>query len=208
MAPDGVPLKLYFAPFACSLASHIALREAGQTFELEKTDIRNKKTASGGDFIAINPKGYVPALQLEDGSVITEGAAILQYIADLAPESGLAPANGTLPRVRLQEWLGFIATEVHKAYSPLFNPAITEDAAAAAKARLAGRYAWIDTQLAGRDFLLGDTFTVADAYLFVVSNWGGRMGIDIAQWPNVAAWFGRVGARPAVGAAMGAEASA
>jgi glutathione S-transferase len=201
-------LKLYFAPFACSLASHIALREAGQTFELEKTDIRNKKTASGGDFIAINPKGYVPALQLEDGSVITEGAAILQYIADLAPESGLAPANGTLPRVRLQEWLGFIATEVHKAYSPLFNPAITEDAAAAAKARLAGRYAWIDTQLAGRDFLLGDTFTVADAYLFVVSNWGGRMGIDIAQWPNVAAWFGRVGARPAVGAAMGAEASA
>jgi glutathione S-transferase len=112
------------------------------------------------------------------------------------------------PRVRLQEWLGFIATEVHKAYSPLFNPAITEEAAAAAKARLAGRYAWIDTQLAGREFLLGDTFTVADAYLFVVSNWGGRMGIDSAQWPNVAAWFGRVGARPAVGEAMGAEAAA
>lgn len=201
-------MKLYFSPFACSLASHIALREAGQTFELEKTDLRSKKTASGADFTAINPKGYVPALQLADGVVITEGAAVLQYIADLAPESGLAPANGTLSRVRLQEWLGFIATEVHKAYSPLFNPAITEDAAAAAKARLTGRYAWIDTQLAGREFLLGDTFTVADAYLFVVSNWGGRMGIDLAQWPNVAAWFARVGARPAVGAAMGAEAAA
>jgi glutathione S-transferase len=201
-------LKLYFAPFACSLASHIALREAGLEFQIAKTDLRTKTTADGEDFTTINPKGYVPALKLEDGQVITEGAAVLQYIADLAPASGLAPANGTMDRVRLQEWLGFIATEVHKSYSPLFNPNITPEAREAALSRLSTRYAWIDTQLAGKTFLMGDTFTVADAYLFVVSNWGGRMGLDLQQWPNVAVWFGNVGKRDAVGAAIQAEMSA
>lgn len=201
-------MKLYFAPFACSLASHIALREAGLEFQIAKTDLRTKTTADGEDFTTINPKGYVPALKLEDGQVITEGAAVLQYIADLAPASGLAPANGTMDRVRLQEWLGFIATEVHKTYSPLFNPNITPEAREAALGRLSARYAWIDTQLAGKTFLMGDTFTVADAYLFVVSNWGGRMGLDLQQWPNVAVWFGNVGKRDAVGAAIQAEMSA
>ncbi len=201
-------MKLYFAPFACSLASHIALREAGLEFQIAKTDLRTKTTADGEDFTTINPKGYVPALKLEDGQVITEGAAVLQYIADLAPASGLAPANGTMDRVRLQEWLGFIATEVHKSYSPLFNPNITPEAREAALSRLSTRYAWIDTQLAGKTFLMGDTFTVADAYLFVVSNWGGRMGLDLQQWPNVAVWFGNVGKRDAVGAAIQAEMSA
>lgn len=201
-------MKLYFAPFACSLASHIALREAGLEFQIAKTDLRTKTTADGEDFTTINPKGYVPALKLDDGQVITEGAAVLQYIADLAPASGLAPANGTMDRVRLQEWLGFIATEVHKSYSPLFNPNITPEAREAALGRLSTRYAWIDTQLAGKTFLMGDTFTVADAYLFVVSNWGGRMGLDLQQWPNVAVWFGNVGKRDAVGAAIQAEMSA
>lgn len=199
-------MKLYYLPGACSLASHIALREARASFELDRLDNASKKTAAGDDFLAINPKGYVPALTLDGGGVLTEGAAILQYIADQNPAAGLAPAAGTLERARLQEYLNYVATELHKSFSPLFNPESSEEMKAAARKKVAQRLDLVEQWLAdGRPYLLGDSFSVADAYLFTVANWTGPTGIGLDNWPNVAAFQQRVAARDAVQAALKAE---
>jgi len=199
-------MKLYYLPGACSLASHIALREAGADFDLDKLDNASKKTAGGEDFLAINPKGYVPALALDSGDVLTEGAAILQYIADQHPETGLAPAAGTLARTRLQENLNFIAAELHKAFTPLFNPASGEAEKEAAKTRIGQKLDQIERQLAdGRSYLLGENFTVADAYLFTVANWTGHFGIALDPWPKLGAFMARVGERATVQQALKAE---
>lgn len=198
-------MKLYYSPGACSLSPHIALREAGLSFDLALASTKTKKLADGSDFLAINPKGQVPALQLDGGEVLTEGPAIVQYIADQAPASGLAPAAGTLARYRLMEWLNFITSELHKSFSPLFTPGTSDDAKAAAKARLMDRLGWVDTQLAGKDYLMGDSFTVADGYLFTVTNWTNFVGMSISGLPNLAAFMGRVAARPKVQEALKAE---
>jgi glutathione S-transferase len=198
-------MKLYYKAGACSLASHIALRELGLPFEMVAVDLAKKTTASGADFNAINPKGYVPALELDGGGVLTEGTAVLQYLADRKPAAGLAPANGTLERYRLQEWLGYINSELHKNFSPLFNPASTDAAKDGARANLTRRFKYVDAALAGRDYLLGSQFTVADAYLYTVFGWAGHVGIDTSAWKNLQAFHARVGARPAVQAAVAAE---
>jgi glutathione S-transferase len=198
-------MKLYFSPGACSLSPHIALLEAGLDFTLERVDVRAKQTASGLDFLTINPKGYVPALEMKDGAVLTEGPAIVQFIADLAPDRQLAPANGTLERYRLVEWLNFISTELHKSFSPLFRPTSTEDMKEAARAHLTNRLNWLAGQLEGRDYLMGSQFTVADAYLFTVLGWANFVQFDLAQWPVFAAYTQRVAARPAVQQALRAE---
>lgn len=197
-------MKLFFSPGACSLSPHIVLREAGLAFELERVDLKAGKTASGLDFKSINPKGYVPALQLDDGQVLTEGPAIVQYLADLAPAKGLAPAPGGLPRARLQEWLNFIGTELHKSFSPLFRPG-AEETKAAAVARLGQWFTWLNGELAARPYLLGAQFSVADVYLFVILSWTGHVKIDLAPWPSLTAFQARVGERPAVQAALKAE---
>ena len=199
-------MKLYYLPGACSLASHIALREAGETFDLERVDNATKKTEAGADFLAINPKGYVPVLTLDGGDVLTEGAAILQFIADQNPTTGLAPQAGTLERTRLQEHLSYVSSELHKSFSPLFNPASTDSEKAAAKTRVAQKLNQVEQILTdGRNFLLGDHFTVADAYLFVVANWTGPTGIGLDAWPKIAAFQQRVASREAVQAALKAE---
>lgn len=197
--------KLYYSPGACSLSPHIALREAGLPFELALASTKTHKLADGSDFYAVNPKGYVPLLELDDGQRLSEGPVIVQYIADQAPASGLAPAAGTMARYRLMEWLNFITTELHKGFSPLFNPAMPEGAKALARAKLADRLSWVDTQLEGKDHLMGDTFTVADGYLFTVAGWGRYVGVDIGPLKNLGAFMARVAARPAVQAAMKAE---
>ena len=181
-------LKLYYAPGACSLSPHIALREAGLQFEIERVNTTTKKTASDGDFLKISPNGYVPVVQLADGQFLTEGPAIVQYIADQKPESGLAPANGTPQRYRLQEWLNFISTELHKAYSPLFTPTTPEEYKKTVIERLQKRYAHVDNALAGKQYLLGDQFTVADAYLFTITNWANFLKIDLSAHANVTAF--------------------
>jgi glutathione S-transferase len=199
-------MKLYYLPGACSLASHIALREAGADFELDRFDKASKKTESGVDFLALNPKGYVPALSLDDGDLLTENASVLQFIADAHPSAALAPAAGTRARVRLQEHLNFIATELHKSFSPLFNPESSDEMKAAAKKRVAQRFDLVESQLSdGRPYLLGDTFSVADAYLFTVANWSFPSGIGLDSWPNIAAYHQRVAARDSVQAALKAE---
>ena len=198
-------MKLYYSPGACSLSPHIVAREAGLDIELVKTDLKTKHTADGGDFTAINGKGYVPTLQLDNGQVLTEGPAIVQYLADQKPASGLVPAAGTFERYRVQEWLNFITSEVHKSFSPLFKPDTSAEAQEAAKAYLAKRFGFIDQHLAGKSYLMGDTFTVPDAYLFTVANWGQWVGVDIGQWPNVKAHHARVAARPKVQEALKAE---
>lgn len=198
-------MKLYYSPGACSLAPHIVLFEAGYTFDTEKVDIPNKKTASGADYWQINPKGYVPALQLDDGEVLTEVSTILQYLADQKPASGLAPAAGTMPRYRLMEWLNFIATEVHKSVGGLFNPQMTPEMKEVQKAYITRRFNALDKMMAGKQYLTGDSFSVADAYLFNVLRWCGFHKIDLATWPNIQAFFARAGARPQVQAAMRAE---
>jgi len=198
-------MKLYFSPGACSLSPHIVLLEAGLEFTLESVDLRGKQTAGGADFLAINPKGYVPALELKDGTVLTEGAAIVQFIADLAPDLQLAPANGTLERYRLMEWLSFISTEVHKNFGPLFTPSATEDMKASARASLTRRLGWTAQQLADRDYLMGARFTVADAYLFTVLNWAAFVQFDLSAWPVLGAYQQRVAARPAVQRALREE---
>lgn len=199
-------MKLYYSPGACSLASHITLREAGAAFDLEKVDLKHKKTERDADFTAINPKGYVPTLTLDGGEVLTEGTAILQYIADQHPAAGLAPAAGTLARARLQEQLNYVATEIHKAFSPLFNPATGEAEKTAAKARIAQRLDLVERLLAdGRRYLSGDSFSVADAYLFTIVNWTGATGIALDPWPQLAAFQQRVAGREAVQAALKAE---
>ena len=198
-------MKLYFSPGACSLSPHIALREAGIAFDLVPANMKTHTLADGTDFYGINSKGYVPLLELDDGERLSEGAAIVQYIADQAPESHLAPANGTMARYRLQEWLNFITSEIHKGFSPLFNPAMPVEAKTLAKDKLADRFKWLDSKLEGRSYLMGDTFSVADAYLFTTANWSKHVGLDISSLANLAAFLGRVAARPAVQAAMRAE---
>ncbi|RIA20426.1 glutathione S-transferase [Ectopseudomonas oleovorans] len=198
-------MKLYYKAGACSLSPHIALLEAGLTFELEAVDLKTKLTASGADFTAINSKGYVPALILDNGKVLTEGAAIVQYIADLKPESGLAPANGSEARYELQSWLSFISTELHKPFGSLFNPAQSADWKAAAQALLSKRLDWVATQLGEREFLLGDRFTVADGYLFTVLGWANLVGFSLDAWPSLQAYRTRIGARPKVIEALKAE---
>ncbi|GLK90156.1 glutathione transferase GstA [Pseudomonas turukhanskensis] len=198
-------MKLYFSSGACSLAPHIALLEAGLPFETEKVDLKAKLTASGADFTAINSKGYVPALALDNGQVLTEGVAVLQYIADQKPESGLAPAAGTMARYQLQEWLTFIASEIHKPMGSMFNPAQSADWKAGVTATLTKRLDWLTTQLDGKDYLLNNQFSVADAYLFTVLNWANFVGFSMAPWPVVQAFSARVAARPKVVEALKAE---
>jgi glutathione S-transferase len=199
------PMKLYYSPGACSLSPHIVAAEAGIPVELEKVNLAEKKTESGKDYNAINPKGYVPALGFDDGSVLTEGPAIVQYLADQKPASGLAPAAGTIERYRLQEWLTFIGTELHKNFGPLFNKASSDDAKQTAKTNIAKRLAYLNDKLAGVKYLMGETFTVADAYAFTILNWTNFTGIDLKPYPNVGAYMGRVGARPKVQEALRAE---
>jgi len=198
-------MQLYFSPGACSLASHIALREAGLPFDLKRTDVKTKKLEDGSDYLAVNSKGAVPALRLDDGQVLTEGPAILQYIADQKPDSRLAPKSGTLERYRLQEWLNFITSEIHKGFSPLFNPAVDVKVKEYTTQNLEKKFDWLNTQLAGRKFLTGDNFTIADAYLFVVVNWSNFVGIDLARWPALKEFQARVAARPQVQEAMTTE---
>jgi glutathione S-transferase len=201
-------MKLYFAPGTCSLSPHIALREAGIDVELVRVDIKKHVVvADGSDFSLINPKGYVPVLELDNGVRLTEGPAIVQYIADLKPESGLAPQAGTLARYQLQEWLGFINSEVHKTFSPLFNPATPADYKAIVLKNLASRLHYLAAHLAKHDYLMGEQFSVADGYLFTVLGWGQWVGIDIKEWPALAAFHQRVASRPAVQAALAAEAA-
>jgi glutathione S-transferase len=198
-------MQLYFSPGACSLASHITLREAGLPFDLKRADTKTKKLEDGSDYYAINSKGAVPALKLDNGQVLTEGVAIMQYLADQKPESGLVPKNGTLERYRVQEWLNYITSEVHKGFSPLWNP--TADAAVKAYALdgLKKKFDWLNTQLTGKKYLTGDTFTIADSYLFVVLNWTNFLSIDLAGWPALKEFQARVAARPKVQEAMAAE---
>ena len=198
-------MKLYYSPGACSLSPHIALREAGLPFQLVMASTKTHKLADGTDFYTINPKGYVPLLELDDGQRLAEGPAIVQYIADQAPASKLAPPAGTMARYRLQEWLAFIGTELHKTFSPLFNPAMPEEAKAIFRQRLNDRLKWVDSQLEGRDYLMGEAFTVADGYLFTVTNWCKVVGIDLSSLKQLTAYRARVGARPAVQEAMKAE---
>jgi len=198
-------MKLYYSPGACSLSPHIVLCETGLDFTIEKVNLRTKETESGRDFSAINPKGYVPALELDGGEVLTEGPAIVQYVADLAPEKKLIPPAGTLARARVQEWLNFIGTELHKNFTPLFNPASTDDIRNAAQANIARRLPIAATALDAHPYLIGDSFSVADAYLFTVLSWTGFVKVDIAPWPSLAAFVERMKARPGVQAALAAE---
>ncbi len=198
-------MKLYYSPGACSLASHIVLEELGVPYDTEKVDLKAKQTATGQDFLAINPKGYVPALQLDSSEVLTEGPAIMQYLADQAPAKRLAPANGSLERYRMQSWLTFIGTELHRSFSPFFNPAATDDWKGVARATLQRRFAYVNEQLAGRDYLLDSGYSVADVYLFVILGWAKFISLDVSGWPNLLAWQQRVAQRPAVQAALKAE---
>ncbi|RZI64399.1 MAG: glutathione transferase GstA [Variovorax sp.] len=198
-------MKLYYSPGACSLSPHIALREAGLAFEPVMAPTKTHQLPDGSDYYAINPLGYVPMLELDDGTRLREGPAIVQYIADQVPLKNLAPANGTLPRYRLQEWLTFIGTELHKGFSPLFNPATTPDAKTAVHDKLAKRFQWLDGELAGKDYLMGDHFSVADGYLFTVLRWAKPMHVDLAAFPNILAYQQRVAARPAVQEALKVE---
>ena len=198
-------MKLYYSPGVCSLSPHIALHEAGLAFEAVMASTKTHQLADGTDYYTINPLGYVPLLELDDGTRLTEGPAIVQYIADLAPEKNLAPANGTLARYKLQSWLTFIGTEIHKSFSPLFYPNTPEEYKTTVKEKLLGRFQWLDSQLADKPYLMGEQFSVADGYLFTVSNWTARVGPDISALANLQAYRARVGARPAVQAAMRAE---
>ena len=198
-------MKLYFSPGACSLSPHIVLTELGLPVEKVKVDLRTKAMDGGGDFRTINPKGYVPVLQLDDGSILTEGPAIVQYLADRKPEAHLAPPNGTMERYRLQEWLNFISTELHKQFSPLFNPATPEPVKQAQQERLAMRFGEIVAAMGSAPWLMGDAFTVADAYLYTVLTWAAYVGVDLAPFPALQAYMQRVEARPAVRATLAAE---
>ena len=198
-------MKLYYSPGACSLSPHIALHESGLTFQAIAAPTKTHKLPDGTDYYTINPLGYVPLLELADGTRLTEGPAIVQYIADQAPAKNLAPAWGTLDRYKLQSWLTFIGTELHKGFSPLFNPATPDGYKPMVIDRLLNRLKWVDEQLAGKTWLMGDTFTVADGYLFTVTNWAPRVGVDITGLANLNAYRARVMARPAVQAAMKAE---
>ena len=198
-------MKLYYTPGASPLAPHIVLRVAGLSFDLVKKDRHSQTLEDGSDYRTVNPKGYVPALVLDDGQILTEGPAIVQYLADLVPGKKLAPPAGTMERVRLQEWLNYITSELHKTFSPLFNKKASDDWKAAARELLDRRIGYVAKALEGRSYLMGDTFTVADCYLFTVLNWAGWVKIDLSRWPGVADYLKRVAARPAVQAALAAE---
>jgi len=203
---SGDAMKLYYSPGACSLSPHIVLHEAGLAAETEKVDLAAKTTAGGSDYRQINPKGYVPALVLDDGNVLTEGPAIIQYLADLRPQSRLAPANGTFERYRLQEWLNFITSELHKSFSQLFRPSTPAEQRQAVLENLDTRFDYVEQQLAKRQYLMGEQFSVADAYLFVVTNWGRFLNLDLVSTrPHLKAWLARVAARPGVQSALKAE---
>ena len=197
-------MKLYYMVGACSLASLIALQESGVAFETAALDRKTRRTSDGLDYKEVNSKGYVPALRLDDGQVLTENVAVLLYIADINPAAKLAPAAGTLERYRLIEWLAFISSEIHKNYSPLFSPAASEDTKQFMRGNLAKRLDWLNGAL-GSTLLTGDTFTVADAYLFTVLGWSDRVGVDLAKWPNLKRFHAELASRPSVLAALKAE---
>ncbi len=198
-------MKLYYSPGACSMSPHIVALEAGLALTLVKTDIKAKKTAEGADYLSVNSKGAVPALQLDDGRVLTEGPAIVQYLADLKPDSKLAPKAGTFERYQLMEILNYITSEMHKTFSPLFNPQTAPAVREATLATLGKKFDWISNFLGDKTFLLGDTFTVADAYLFTVVNWSNFVKVDLSKWPALVAYQARVAARPKVQEAMKEE---
>ena len=199
-------MKLYYAPGACSLSPHIVAREAGIAVDLQKVDLKTKTLADGGaSYTAINGKGYVPALGLDDGSLLTEGPAIVQYMADQKPASGLAPKTGTMERLHLQEWLNFISTELHKAMGTFFNPKATPEWQAAVTERLGVRFDYLAKELSGKQYLMGDKFSVADAYLFTILNWAPMVKFDMSRWPAITDYYKRVGQRPKVQEALKAE---
>ena len=198
-------MKLYYAPGACSLSPHIVAREAGLAIELERVDLGAKKTASAKDYRQVNPKGYVPALRLDDGAILTEANVVCQFLADRKPESGLAPKPGTMERYRLLEALNFVSSEVHKQIGALFNPAMTDEMKEVQKGTIGRRFNALEQMLEGKQYLCGDTFTIADAYLFTVLNWTGMLQIDTAQWPHIRAYIARVAQRPKVQEAMKEE---
>jgi glutathione S-transferase len=200
-----IGMKLYYSPGACSLHPHITLCETGVAFELERVNLASHKLSDGSDYYKVNPKGYVPALRLDDGSLLTEGAVIDQYIADLKPEKKLVPGAGTIERYRVQEWLNFISSEIHKAFGPLFGK--DEAAKDAARTKVSGRLDYVEKALGSSVFLTGDTFTVADAYLFNMLRWTAFTGIDLGKWPGLKSFAERVEKRPAVAAALAAERS-
>src|SRR6185503_2925751 len=201
-------MKLYFSPGACSLASNIAFHEAGVPVELVRVDTKTHTLKDGTDFYKINPKGYVPAIQLDSGEVFTEGAALLQYIGDLKPETAIIPKAGTLDRFRANEWLTFVSSEIHKGFSPLFNPALDDAAKAVLRAKLEKRFGELDPHFATHKFLMGEQFTVADAYLYTVISWSNGVGIDLSKWPHLAEYRQRVADRPKVKQALQAEKAA
>jgi glutathione S-transferase len=198
-------MKLYYSPGACSLSPHIVLQEAGLAFELVLASTKTHKLQDGTDYYTINPKGYVPLLELDSGERLSEGPAIVQYIADQVPAKKLAPPCGTLARARLQEWLNFTTSEIHKSYGVLFNPATPEEFKNVVRAKMQDRYRYVDAQLEGKSYLTGSDFSVADAYLFTVTNWARHVGLDLAAFKNVAAFMARMAARPSVQEAMKAE---
>jgi glutathione S-transferase len=198
-------MKLYYAKGACSLSPHIVLIEAGLPYTLEKVDMGSKKTDQGVDYLTVNSKGAVPALQLDDGKVLTEGPAVVQYLADLKPESGLAPRAGTFERYQLMEILNYLTSEVHKSFGPLFNPASSADMKANAKATLDKKFEWLTAFLGSKTYLLGSTFTVADAYLFTLLSWTSHVGIDLGKWPLLSAYHSRIAQRPKVQQALREE---
>jgi glutathione S-transferase len=198
-------MKLYYTPGACSHAVHVALREAGLTFELERVDLLAKTTASGADYLAVNPKGYVPALRLDDGALLTEVAVLLQYVADRKPESGLAPPAGTMARYRLQEWLNYISSELHKGLGQFFNPKLPAETRPAVMPRLEQRLGLVASQLDGAPYLMGEQYSVADSYLYTILGWGPALKVDLGAGPALGAFSARVRARPAVQAARAAE---
>jgi glutathione S-transferase len=198
-------MKLYFAPGACSLSPHIILRETGMNFDLEQVNNQEKKTKSGTDYWTINAKGQVPVLELDNGERITEGPVIVQYLADQKPSAGLVPAAGTIDRYRVQEWLNFVTSELHKSLGPIFRPTTPDAYKTISRENLGKRFDWLNKHFAGKQYLMGDKFTVADAYLFTVLRWLPRAGMDVSTWPNLKAYVERVAARPKVQEALKAE---
>jgi len=198
-------MRLYFAPGACSLSPHIVLRETDTRFDLEQVNNQEKKTKSGLDFWTINGKGQVPVLELDNGERLTEGPVIVQYIADHKPSAGLIPAAGSIERYRVQEWLNFVTSELHKSFGPIFRPTTPDAYKAISRENISKRFDWLDKQLGGKQYLTGDKFTVADAYLFTVLRWSPRVDIDLGKWPNLKAYVDRVAARPKVKEALKAE---
>jgi len=198
-------MKLYYTPGACSLSPHIALLEAGLPYDLVKVDLRAKKLENGDDFLKVNPKGQVPVLALDSGELVTEGPVIIQMIADKAAEKNLAPARDSTDRYKMLEWLNFITTELHKSFGPMFSPVLADDAKAFFKDRVMGKFKYVESQIAGRDYLMGSQFTVADGYLFTMLSWADRLKFDLSEMPNLLAYKARVGARPKVQEALTKE---